>query len=816
MAGLSVSALANLLVSAASVEHGDDTEDTHEKLREATRNGAKRKARVLSKHRAVLARWTASPATGVNPQRQQHNGANGCSTGDSPAAPRYSGTRSSEDLPPVDAVADRSEEVRVQNDIVSPLLSLASTDSVGRHVVAGGGSGAGAIPAGTVLLRETPFAWSLHPEFDGEFCAHCLCEITGPVSLCPECGRVAYCGRACSTAALQEWHGSECLDASSCTPLEPALSGISPTCMVALRAYKRARRQGDQLPKRTDSGKGDAGVAVTVTETQGACQDRFGSVASSPPRSGGDDVAWPKVKLGNLQEHYAARSAGERDLLETEAAVTAVLASGFGSGTDLDADSLGSSGSGRCATRTSNEACELVAAELATTLVKVSTNAFTVSSLRCSAPRAGHNVQPLKHATVAVGLYLVASMMNHSCRPNALASFHGGEMRVVATRAIERGELVTISYGPLASKVSSASERQAYLSRAYFFRCECIACRPPPEETATTPSHRSRGSEGGDERQLTDRDKEGRAIGATFSKRTDFACTEAESGGCPGTLRVGVSPPPPPPFAPPTPPPTTQSCLNSGVESSNVPSPCINRVQAVASLSSTSPSPRRMEVVVLWCDRCGSRVPPDLTDALLKEDKEDRRLWEEAKAATSSSEKGAVRNGGGDDGELQSMPPPRRSRPNTRERSCKSSTTEDRSVNAASSLGSFASSDALSLVVERIRWRDRYLTTTSMRRAVAHDMHARVLASREDFPGAADACARAVSVLKRRFSPEDQELGIEFLKLAELCFNAGWTDKCTAACVKARESLGVCLQPGDEQLKALNTLQALCAAVYHR
>ncbi|CAM9867592.1 unnamed protein product [Ectocarpus sp. 8 AP-2014] len=103
-----------------------------------------------------------------------------------------------------------------------------------------------------------------------------------------------------------------------------------------------------------------------------------------------------------------------------------------------------------------------------------------------------------------------------------------------------------------------------------------------------------------------------------------------------------------------------------------------------------------------------------------------------------------------------------------------------------------------------------------MRRAVAYDMHARVLASREDFPGAADACARAVGVLKRRFSPEDQELGIEFLKLAELCFNAGWTDKCTAACVKARESLGVCLQPGDEQLEALNTLQALCAAVYHR
>lgn len=207
-------------------------------------------------------------------------------------------------------------------------------------------------------------------------------QITGPVVLCPECGHVAYCGRACLTAALQEWHGSECLDASSCTPLGPALSGVSPTCMVALRAYKRARRQAGPLPKRTEpracTASADAAdVAVTVTETQDACHDRFGSVASSPARGGGDDVAWPKVKLGNLQEHYAARSARERDLLETEAAVTAVLAGGFGSGTALDADSLGTSDSGRGATRTNTGACELVAAELVTTLVKVGAAGYT-------------------------------------------------------------------------------------------------------------------------------------------------------------------------------------------------------------------------------------------------------------------------------------------------------------------------------------------------------------------------------------------------------------------------------------------------------
>lgn len=64
-------------------------------------------------------------------------------------------------------------------------------------------------------------------------------------------------------------------------------------------------------------------------------------------------------------------------------------------------------------------------------------------------------MQTLTHDRVAVGLYSTAAMLNHSCVPNALATFDGGEMTVVATRAIEKGGPVTVSYGPLASKVAA-------------------------------------------------------------------------------------------------------------------------------------------------------------------------------------------------------------------------------------------------------------------------------------------------------------------------------------------------------------------------
>lgn len=87
-----------------------------------------------------------------------------------------------------------------------------------------------------------------------------------------------------------------------------------------------------------------------------------------------------------------------------------------------------------------------------TPLVQVSTNGFTVSALRSSGAAVGQ-VETVSHARVAVGLYCVAAMLNHSCRPNAVVTFHGRQMDVIASRAIRTGEGVTVSYGPLASKV---------------------------------------------------------------------------------------------------------------------------------------------------------------------------------------------------------------------------------------------------------------------------------------------------------------------------------------------------------------------------
>lgn len=331
-------------------------------------------------------------------------------------------------------------------------------------------------------------------------------------------------------------------------------------------------------------------------------------------------------------------------------------------------------------------------------------------------------------------------------------------------------------------QVSSTPERQAYLRQAYFFLCECEACRRPAAKTTTTPASRSAGDGDGNEHHpALRRDRDKAATEASW-KRTEFGCCrKVERGCCPGTLLLGV------PLASSTPSQLTPRQERCDGENSSVRRGLPGAKASVAPSLSSGDEGK----LGLWCERCGSSVPPDAVDALLAEEDEDRRLWEEAMAAVSHAKE---REG---DGQRRRRPPSQLPLQQS-----------DRDApNSATSL-------ALGLVVKRIEWREARLCPLSMRRAVAHDMHARILATQGDFAGAADACARALHVLVKRFAPEDQELGVEFLKLAELCFNAGWIDQCSAACRKSRLSLELCLQPGDEQLVALETLQGLCAEVF--
>ncbi|KAI8057672.1 hypothetical protein BDF22DRAFT_661903 [Syncephalis plumigaleata] len=73
-----------------------------------------------------------------------------------------------------------------------------------------------------------------------------------------------------------------------------------------------------------------------------------------------------------------------------------------------------------------------------------------------------------RYYPVGVGVYPMASLLNHSCRPNCTYRFDGVQLQVVARQSIRPGEELTISYidwiyGPV--------ER-----RQYYFKCQCPRC----------------------------------------------------------------------------------------------------------------------------------------------------------------------------------------------------------------------------------------------------------------------------------------------------------------------------------------------------
>ncbi|KAI7859935.1 hypothetical protein BDC45DRAFT_495342 [Circinella umbellata] len=76
--------------------------------------------------------------------------------------------------------------------------------------------------------------------------------------------------------------------------------------------------------------------------------------------------------------------------------------------------------------------------------------------------------------TIGEGTYPIASLFNHSCRPNAAVLFDGSLLVIKAIDTIEPNEEITIAYVDIAH---SRTERQKILREKYFFKCTCERCR---------------------------------------------------------------------------------------------------------------------------------------------------------------------------------------------------------------------------------------------------------------------------------------------------------------------------------------------------
>lgn len=81
---------------------------------------------------------------------------------------------------------------------------------------------------------------------------------------------------------------------------------------------------------------------------------------------------------------------------------------------------------------------------------------------------------PVEKWQTGSALYLKASLFNHSCDPNGAFVFDKNQIVIAATRKIEPGEEVSISYGPLF--YYQDKEHRQLRMQSYDFECDCGAC----------------------------------------------------------------------------------------------------------------------------------------------------------------------------------------------------------------------------------------------------------------------------------------------------------------------------------------------------
>ncbi|RWS27552.1 SET and MYND domain-containing protein (SMYD)-like protein, partial [Leptotrombidium deliense] len=86
------------------------------------------------------------------------------------------------------------------------------------------------------------------------------------------------------------------------------------------------------------------------------------------------------------------------------------------------------------------------------------------------------SIETLQDTKIGCALYQTFSLLNHSCKPNALTYiFDGHILYVKALRNMNAGEEILISYGSNC-KWQNTLERRSFLKKYYFFNCECWAC----------------------------------------------------------------------------------------------------------------------------------------------------------------------------------------------------------------------------------------------------------------------------------------------------------------------------------------------------
>lgn len=91
-------------------------------------------------------------------------------------------------------------------------------------------------------------------------------------------------------------------------------------------------------------------------------------------------------------------------------------------------------------------------------------------------------LETFEQKSIASAVYPFASLINHSCVPNAMCAFDGKTLILRATRPLANEEQIFVSYGPRAADQRLAQRRKRLAEQYMVERCGCPPCTDPLEE----------------------------------------------------------------------------------------------------------------------------------------------------------------------------------------------------------------------------------------------------------------------------------------------------------------------------------------------
>lgn len=354
-------------------------------------------------------------------------------------------------LHPPDLDKDPSKEVPcARGDI-----KLEYNDKKGRYFVA-----TEDIPAGEIVVTETPYSSILLPDYYNSHCQTCYHRTVAPIP-CWCCAKVRFCSDECRLEAWERFHKVECQQLDLI--LDASLGKMG---MLAMRIL-------------TSSGKIYLDYVIhKVAEETEARKNRYtgSEIGESARQTGFNEEgvydAADYRTIYTLVTNTKQRSVGDlfkRALMAAYLLKILEMTPFFYNG-----------GSDPRNVKLSDKVA--MSAVLLRHLQNLPCNAHELTEMEL--PQSGGSLSSVsasgsgRDATIheiGAAVFGTLSLLNHSCDPNVVRHYYSSNAAVRTIRPIKKGEELLDNYG-YHYAVMNKGDRQKNLYSQYYFNCQCSPC----------------------------------------------------------------------------------------------------------------------------------------------------------------------------------------------------------------------------------------------------------------------------------------------------------------------------------------------------